>query len=149
MAEIAAATGRQGAVVVAPIFEAVVNLGGSIYLASRFGAVGVAFGTLLGSFVNVSLHFALSMHSTRRTLAVSRSRLFLEGLSRPAIVAVPSLVLLPLWWSSSSLNSNPWLEILWILSTLLFAWLGSLNREERHKLTRLTKNRLMLSESRG
>ncbi len=144
-----AATGRQGAVVVAPIFEAVVNLGGSIYLASRFGAVGVAFGTLLGSFVSVSLHFALSMHSTHQTLAVSRSRLFLEGLSRPAVVAVPSLVLLPLWWSSSSLNSNPWLEILWILSTLLFAWIGSLNREERHKLTRLTKNRLMLSESRG
>jgi hypothetical protein len=99
--------------------------------------------------VSVSLHFALSMPSTRQTLAVSRSRLFLEGLARPAIAAVPSLVLLPLWWSSSSLNSNPWLKILWILSTLLFAWLGSLNREERHKLTRLTKNRLMLSESRG
>jgi O-antigen/teichoic acid export membrane protein len=148
-ATMVAATGRQGAVVASPIFEAVVNLGGSIYLASRFGAVGVAFGTLVGSFVGVSLHFALSMHSTRQTLAVSRSRLFLEGLSRPAIVAVPSLVLLPLWWSSSSLNSNPWLEILWILSTLLFAWFGSLNREERRKLTRLTKNRLMLSESRG
>jgi O-antigen/teichoic acid export membrane protein len=144
-----AATGRQGAVIVAPIFEAVVNLGGSIYLASRFGAIGVAFGTLLGSFVSVSLHFALSMHFTRQTLTVSRSRLFLEGLSRPAIVAVPSLILLPFWWSSSSLASNPWLEILWGLSTLLFAWFGSLNREERHKLTRLSKNRLSLLESRG
>jgi O-antigen/teichoic acid export membrane protein len=143
------ATGRQGAVIVAPISEAVVNLGSSIYFASRFGAVGVAFGTLLGSFVSVSLHFALSMHFTRQTLTVSRSRLFLEGLSRPAIVAVPSLILFPLWWSSSSLASSPWLEILWILSTLLFAWFGSLNLEERHKLTRLTKSRLMLSESRG
>jgi O-antigen/teichoic acid export membrane protein len=140
-----AATGRQGAVTAAPICEAIVNLGSSVYLASRFGAMGVAVGTLLGSFVSVSLHFAVSMHLTRKTLTISRTRLFTEGLSRPAIVAIPSVILLPLWWSSSWMISRPSVELLWGLCTLLFAWFGSLNREERSKLVRVTRNRLMLS----
>jgi O-antigen/teichoic acid export membrane protein len=139
-----AATGKQGAVIIAPIFEAVVNLGSSIYLAGRFGAIGVAFGTLLGSFVSVALHFVVSMQLTRKTLAVSRTQLFLTGLSRPAIVAIPSLILLPLWWSSFWMASRPSMEILWGFSTLLFAWFGSLNPEERNKLTRFIRNRLML-----
>lgn len=142
-----AATGKQGAVIVAPVFEAAVNLGSSVYLASRFGAIGVAFGTLLGSIVSVTLHFAVSMHYTRSTLAISRARLFLTGLSRPAIVAIPSLLLLPFWWSCSWRNSGVPLAALWGISTILFAWFGSLNREERNKLARFTKDRLMPSVS--
>jgi len=41
------------------VSEAVVNLGSSIYLANRFGAIGVAFGTVLGSIVGVALHFVV------------------------------------------------------------------------------------------
>ncbi len=144
-----AATGKQGAVIVAPILEAVVNLGSSIYLASRFGAIGVAFGTLLGSFVSVCLHFAVSMHLTHQTLAISRTELFLRGLFRPAVVTVPSVILLPLWWFSSRMISRPSVAVLWGLSTLLLAWFGNLNREERSKLVHFTKSRLMPSISPG
>jgi len=139
-----AATGRQGAATAAAVSEAVVNLGSSLYLASHFGAIGVALGTLLGSFVSVSLHFAVTMHFTHQTLSISRTQLFLRGLLRPAIVAVPSLVLLPLWWSSSYIPPSPGLVVAWSVSTLLFAWFGSLTLDERSKLVRLTKNRLML-----
>jgi O-antigen/teichoic acid export membrane protein len=138
-----AATGRQGAATATAIAEAVVNLGCSVYLASRFGAIGVAFGTLLGSFVSVTLHFAVSMHYTRSTLAISRTRLFLTGLSRPAIAAIPSLLLLPFWWSCSWRNSGVPLAAVWGISTILFAWFGSLNREERNQLARFTKDHLM------
>jgi O-antigen/teichoic acid export membrane protein len=143
-ATMVAATGKQGAATAAPIFEALVNLASSVYLASRFGAMGVAFGTLLGSFVSISLHFAVSMHLTHSTLAISRTRLFFDGFFRPAIVAIPSVILLPIWWFSGWMISRPSVEFLWGLSTLLFAWFGTLNREERTKLVRFTRNRLML-----
>jgi len=141
------ATGRQGAVIAAAVCEAVVNLGSSIYLASRFGAIGVALGTVLGSLVSVSLHFAISMHLTQQTLAISRLRLFLQGLLQPAIIAIPSLVLLPLWWSATRMSLSPRLVMVWGLSTLVFAWFGGLNRKERDDLTRVCRSRLRLSLS--
>jgi O-antigen/teichoic acid export membrane protein len=137
------ATGRQEAATATAVSEAVVNLGSSIYLASRFGAIGVALGTLLGSLVSVSLHFAITMHFTHRTLAISRSRLFLQGLLRPAIVAIPSLVLLPLWWSPTRMTLSPPWAIVWGLSTLVLAWFGGLNRQDRNDVVYLSGNRLM------
>jgi O-antigen/teichoic acid export membrane protein len=137
------ATGKQGAATITAIVEAVVNLGSSVYFASRFGAIGVAFGTLLGSFMSVGLHFAVSMHFTQDALAISRNQLFLRGLARPAIVAIPSILLLPLWWSNSWTSFGAPLTILWGVSTLLSAWFGSLDPQERATLVRFTKNRLM------
>lgn len=129
-----AATGRQGAATITAISEAVVNLGSSIYLASRFGAIGVALGTLLGSFVSVALHFAITMHFTHETLAISRSRLFLTGLLRPTFVVIPSLLLLPLWWSSAHLTLAAGPSIVLGLSTLALAWCLGLTRDERNDL---------------
>jgi peptidoglycan biosynthesis protein MviN/MurJ (putative lipid II flippase) len=128
------ATGRQEAAALTAVSEAVVNLSSSIYLASRFGAMGVAYGTLIGSFVSVSLHFATTMHFTRQTLAISRSRLFLTGLLQPAISAIPSLLLLPFWWSPARLTLGPGLTVVWVFCTLAFAWFGGLNKTERDGL---------------
>jgi O-antigen/teichoic acid export membrane protein len=139
-----AATGRQGAAIATAVSEAGVNLGSSIYLASRFGAIGVALGTALGSLVSVSLHFAISMHFTHQTITISRSQLFLKGLLQPTITAVPSLLLLPLWWSPAHLTLRPPVAIVWGLSTLLLAWFGGLSNKERNGLTRLFRTRLML-----
>jgi O-antigen/teichoic acid export membrane protein len=139
-----AATGRQGAATTTAISEAVVNLASSIYLASRFGAIGVALGTLLGSFVSVALHFAITMHFTRETLAISRSRLFLTGLLQPAIIAIPSLLLLPLWWSAAHLQLAQGPTIVWGLCTLALAWRVGLSREERNNLMALSESRLRL-----
>lgn len=135
------ATGRQGAAAISAVSEAVVNLGSSIYLASRFGAIGVALGTVLGSVVGVSLHFAISMHLTHETLAISRLRLFVKGLLRPAIVAIPSLVLLPLWWPTSQIALSPRLVIGWSLSTLVLAWFGGVSRKERSALMHFSRKR--------
>jgi O-antigen/teichoic acid export membrane protein len=137
------ATGRQEAAIATAVSEAVVNLGSSIYLASRFGAIGVAVGTLLGSFISVSLHFAITMHLTHRTLAISRSRLFLQGLLQPAVVAIPSVALLPLWWSPTRLTLSSLWTIVWGFSTVLLAWFGGLNRQDRNDLVCLLQNWFM------
>ena len=138
-ATMVSATGRQRAATAAAVCEALVNLGSSIYLASRFGAIGVALGTLIGSFVSVALHFAITMHYTRSTLAISRSRLLLKGFLRPAVISLPSLAMIPLWWSSSVALGLP-LATIWGVSTLLIAWFGGLDREERRRLTDLGAN---------
>ncbi|MGB7601984.1 MAG: polysaccharide biosynthesis C-terminal domain-containing protein [Candidatus Sulfotelmatobacter sp.] len=141
------ATGRQGAAAISAVSEAVVNLGSSLYLASRFGAIGVALGTVLGSFVGVSLHFAISMHLTHQTLAISRLRLFLKGLLRPAIIAIPSLVLLPRWWSTAHISLSLRMFIIWSLTTLILAWFVGLSRKERSELMHFSRKAILALSS--
>jgi O-antigen/teichoic acid export membrane protein len=137
------ATGRQGAATATAVSEAVVNLGSSLYLASRYGAIGVALGTLLGSFVSVALHFGITMHLTRQTLAISRANLFFKGLLQPAIIAVPSLMLVPFWWFRSVGNWSPLPVVVgWGLGTLSVAWYLVLGRDERKRLLQMAASKL-------
>jgi len=141
------ATESQKVAIVGASAEAIVNVGCSIFLASRIGAIGVAYGTFLGSLVSVAMHFAISMRYTYRKLAVSRTQLFLSGLLRPAVIAIPSLLVLPLWWSKGTPSFTPQLWLLWGLGTLLLAWFVGLKAEERSGLIRLTANRWKLARS--
>jgi O-antigen/teichoic acid export membrane protein len=138
------ATGRQGAATATAVAEAAVNLGSSIFLASRFGAIGVALGTVLGSLVSVSCHFAITMHFTHSTLSISRAQLFLKGLLQPAMIGIPSLVFLPLLWAPARANLKPLPAIAWAVSTLLIAWFFGLNRRERSDIRRFLGSRLPL-----
>lgn len=139
------ATESQKVAIVGATAEAIVNVGCSIFLASRIGAIGVAYGTFLGSLVSVAMHFAISMRYTYRKFAVSRTQLFLSGFLRPALIALPSLLLLPLWWSKGTPSFSPQLWLLWGLGTLLLAWFVGLKAEERSGLIRLTANRWKLA----
>jgi O-antigen/teichoic acid export membrane protein len=133
------AVGKQKAAILTAISEAVVNLSGSVYFASRMGAIGVAFGTLLGAFVSVSMHFVLTMRYTHKVLEISRIDLLLRGILRPSLVAVPSIVLMPLWWSSAAPPFNAQIWLAWALSTFLLLWFGSLTAEDRNRLRMLVK----------
>jgi O-antigen/teichoic acid export membrane protein len=133
---------RQEAAIATAISEAVVNLGSSVYLAGHFGAIGVALGTLLGSFVSIALHFAITMHFTQRTLLISRARLFVEGILRPSVVAIPSLAIFLVWRSQSEHLEGAGSVLWWSLSTLFLAWFGGLTGEERNDLVRLFRKRL-------
>ncbi|MHB1744720.1 MAG: MATE family efflux transporter, partial [Acidobacteriaceae bacterium] len=86
---IVAGNGLQRYAWIAAIGEAVVNFGLSIALASRFGAVGVALGTLVGGFVSVGLHFFYTMRYTRNAIPVLRAEFLRRGLSRPLSCAAP------------------------------------------------------------
>jgi hypothetical protein len=93
--------------------------------------VEVAYGTLLGSFASVGMHFAVNMHYTYSKFTVSRARLFLNGLVRPTLIAVPSLLLVRLWWSSTAPSFTPATWAIWTLSTILLTWYVCLNHGER------------------
>jgi O-antigen/teichoic acid export membrane protein len=141
-ATVVIATDRQSAAIAAAVSEAVVNLGSSIYLARRYGAIGVAIGTVLGAFVSVALHFGITMRFTHRTLAISRVRLFGKGMLRPAIIAVPSFLILPLCWSPAQALRAP-IMLAWCVTTVFFAWYGGLTVSDRSDAIRIFRNRVL------
>jgi O-antigen/teichoic acid export membrane protein len=129
------ATSRQRVATASAITEGLVNLISSILFASRLGARGVALGTLLGSFASVAMHFGVSMHYTQENFAISRLRLFWNGLLRPTVIAIPSVLLVPFWWVSGAPALSIQLWILWGVSTLLLMWFVCITANERGMLT--------------
>jgi hypothetical protein len=73
--------------------------------------------------------------------------LLLQGLVRPAISAIPSALLLPLWWSSTAPHFSLQVWLIWGISTLLLTWFASLNVDERDSLLQVTMGRLRPSVS--
>ena len=125
------ATENQSIAVGGVAAEAIVNLASSIYLARHIGAIGVAYGTLLGALVCVGVHFAVNVRYTATKIAISRMRLLLTGLLRPAAIAIPSVFLVPYWWFSPVPTFGLQAGLVWGLSTFLLAFLVGLNGEER------------------
>ena len=136
------ATGRQRVAIAGAIAEAAVNLTASVLLARHLGAMGVALGTLLGSIVSIGMHFAVSMRLTRAEFGVGRARLLLRGVGRPALMAVPSLMCVRLWWSAGApaFGTGGW--VIWSVTTLLVGWFVCVESEERGRLLRFGMNRL-------
>jgi O-antigen/teichoic acid export membrane protein len=59
-------TGEHRRVVLSPILEALANVVASVLLGHRYGAVGVAAGTLVGAVVSLALHVLYNMNRTPR-----------------------------------------------------------------------------------
>ncbi len=131
------ATNRQRVATAAAVSEGVVNLSSSLWLVQHVGAVGVALGTLLGAIAGVAVHFGVSMLYTRTTLGISRADLFLKGMCRPATVGLPSLLLVWFWWRSAPPAMTASVYIVWITSTLLFAWYVAFDQNDRAAAIRL------------
>jgi O-antigen/teichoic acid export membrane protein len=129
--------GEQGRMLISPTVESLVNLAGSLILAHRMGAVGVALGTLFGALVGVALHFWNSMPKTRSIL-FSRADLLWLGILRPvAWASGPAIFLacvLPLVHPAA-------VKILFLLATSLIMsilfWKRELQVEDRTAIRHL------------
>ena len=89
------ATGKQHFASIATLAEAVVNVSASLWLMHFVGAVGVAYGTVIGSLVSVGLHMTVSMRATRSVIAMSPLRFLFGGILRPLLCVTPALFLIP------------------------------------------------------
>ena len=128
------ATGKQYLATAAAIAEASVNIVLSIWLVQKFGAIGVAVGTLVGAFVSVGVHIAVSMRLTQATILIRRRRFVVNGLLRPMLCVLPSVALYPFWRPSTMVPANPALLTLWLVATGTISWTVGLTPEERHEL---------------
>jgi O-antigen/teichoic acid export membrane protein len=128
---IVVATGKQHLAVISAVAEACVNVALSIWLVQRIGAVGVAVGTLVGAFLGIGIHVLVSMHLTQPTIRLQRRRYLLQGLFRPLLVIIPSLVVYPFWRKLNMLPAPPSVLALWLVATLAIAWWVGLTAEDR------------------
>jgi O-antigen/teichoic acid export membrane protein len=81
-------TGQQRKVILSPLAEGITNLVASVLGALLLGAIGVAIGTLIGSFVSIGFHVLYNMPRTT-SISVDRLALVKEGLLRPSLCAIP------------------------------------------------------------
>lgn len=128
------ATGSQRLATLSPVVEGLVNLISSLILVRIAGAIGVAYGTLIGAIFGLCIHLFVSMRLTFPVIAIDRWKLLLQGILRPALCLLPSVIVLPWLHHYSSLPLPPPVLLLWALTTLTIAWLAGLTLHERHAL---------------
>lgn len=128
------ATGMQRVATLSTLCEAGANLLFSLVLGKYFGAVGVATGTLIGAIVGVLVHFLASMKHTQNNFRIRPGRLFAVSVLRPGICALPTLLLLPLFWKAAPRAHTPGYAVVWAVSSCVLAWLFGLTAEERRLL---------------
>jgi O-antigen/teichoic acid export membrane protein len=129
------ATGKQHLATIAAVAEALVNVCVSLYLVQKIGAAGVAFGTVIGAFVSVGLHLTVSMKYTQSAIGISRRNFVLQGILRPLLCTVPSVLLIPVWNRFAMLPWNmPWL-VAWATATLLITWQVALTAADRRRVS--------------
>jgi len=142
------ATGKQHLATLAAVAEALVNVSLSIYLVQRFGAVGVAIGTLVGAFVSIGLHLTVSMKLSRSTISMSRRRFVSSGLLRPLLCVIPSTLLIPFWIEPSMLPIGIPMIVISFLATAAIGWLVGLTTAERNDLMSAFRQLISLRLSR-
>jgi O-antigen/teichoic acid export membrane protein len=91
-ASILVGTGQQRLIVISPLVEGFTNLFFSIVLGSRFGAIGVAWGTLMGALVAVLANVFYNLPKAHDTIQCSRLRYVFEAIFFPALCGIPVLL---------------------------------------------------------
>ena len=128
-------TGQQHKVILSPIAEGLVNLVTSVAGAYMWGAIGVAFGTLVGAVVSVILHFFYNMPRTS-LVSIDRSLLLRESVLRPMICATPIGVVLLINRTLPQLPSMLVITFSFagMIASLLLLWNYGLVSSERDRL---------------
>jgi O-antigen/teichoic acid export membrane protein len=131
------AAGQLEKMLISPLGEGVVNLAFSLGGAHYFGAVGVAFGTFVGAWAGVLLHFLNSMPRTDR-LQFKRSELILSGILRPVLCCLP---LYPLALFAMAMAPGRMIQAVLIACVELFAivalWNLNFDGRERDQIAGL------------
>ncbi|HEY3987714.1 MAG TPA: polysaccharide biosynthesis protein [Acidobacteriaceae bacterium] len=130
--------GQQRFATVSPVLEATINLISSILLARRYGAIGVAGGTLIGAFAGVLAHLVISMPRTR-AVAVARLQLIREGVARPLLSFLPLLACIPFWRRLSMMPVPLPVLALWAVATASILWWVGLAPSDRMQMTRVVR----------
>jgi O-antigen/teichoic acid export membrane protein len=128
-------TGQQRLVTVTPLLEGFCNLLASIIGGYLFGAMGVAVGTLVGSFAGMGGHFVYNMPRTTG-IEFRISDYLRDGMLRPAICAVPLLACtILLNWNIEFAPAFKYLGLAaGLIATAVLIWRCGLLGSEREKL---------------
>lgn len=113
-ASILIGTGQQRLVIVSPLMEGFSNIVASVLLGWKYGAIGVAWGTLIGAVVAVLANVIYNLPRTRDSINISQFRYLCEALAVPAVCGMPvclALLVTTVWKSLGSAMVFPALLI--------------------------------------
>ena len=111
-ASILIGTGQQRLVVFTPLMEGITNLAFSIVLGWKYGAIGVAWGTLIGAIAAVLANICYNLPRARSSIQCSPLRYFIEAMVFPALCGIPVCLLIPatiFFGSNTALFTLAWL----------------------------------------
>jgi O-antigen/teichoic acid export membrane protein len=128
-------TGEQRKVVLSPLAEGFTNLVASLVGAKLLGAVGVAIGTLIGSFVSVGFHLFYNMPRTS-AIKIDRHALVKDGVVRPMFCFAPLVALLIFRIAAPQLTTalESILIVCAVIATLSVFWSYGLLGSERRSV---------------
>jgi O-antigen/teichoic acid export membrane protein len=110
------ATGHQNSAIWPAVVEAVVNLAASLWAVTRFGPLGVAYGSLVGAMLAIPSLLILSV-KVRKDLTITRSDLGARGMMLGLAPALPAL-LCSVYIVKDHIHALRSIEI-WAASTIL------------------------------
>jgi O-antigen/teichoic acid export membrane protein len=113
------AAGQHSFVKVSPFAEGITNLVGSLVLGAMLGGIGVALGTLIGSFFSIGAHLFYSMPRTRDAIRLSVRDYLWSGVGMPLMATA----LLFVAAAFSVLGMQPGLVL--FIAALLVSLLGT------------------------
>jgi len=87
------ASAQQKLVTLSPLMEGFTNVFASIVLGMKFGAIGVAAGTLIGGIVGILGHIVYNMPRTRQEVTFSVRAFLFSGVGLPVLTATPLFAL--------------------------------------------------------
>ena len=87
------ASGQQRLATLSPLLEGGSNLVASILLGSKFGAVGVAAGTLIGGIVGLLGHICYNIPRSQTEIHLSVSQFVISGFMVPLLFMAPLLLI--------------------------------------------------------
>jgi O-antigen/teichoic acid export membrane protein len=88
--------GKQNRVVAAPLLGGIVNLVISILATIQFGAIGAAFGTVIGGMVEIGLHVFNNVPRIPELL-IKSGKYFRVGFITPTLCALPGIAFTTAW----------------------------------------------------
>jgi O-antigen/teichoic acid export membrane protein len=95
LASILIGTGHQRLLILTPIVEAFTNLAFSIGLGIQYGAIGVAWGTLIGGVAVVTANICYNLPRVRRAIECSPFRYLSEAMIVPMLCGIPFFLAVP------------------------------------------------------
>jgi O-antigen/teichoic acid export membrane protein len=118
-ATIAVAVGEQRRVVLSPLIEGVVNCCASIVLTYYYGVIGVAMGTLCGSFVSITIHFMYNLPRTA-IIRIKNSSTLVSAVYKPLSCLLPAICF---WWILQKETSYTLFSLIILLVANAITWL--------------------------
>jgi O-antigen/teichoic acid export membrane protein len=130
------ATLKHRQVLLTPLIEGVANCTVSIVAGLRFGAVGVAYGVVVGAFVGQLMNYFINFPQTAE-LVGDRRELLWKGVAKPLLCVLPVLLAM----LAQPFNSHPAGRVAMSLAALAFSgflvWRLTLESDEKEMIKSL------------